>query len=461
MKKRTFRRPIYWMFSASVFLLLAGLVSGVLFLQSKSSAFAVSAYHHNRPFALQLAHPQYWYGGLAAVGMQLPCQSPTAAARCYTPQQIQTAYDISSLHAAGITGKGHTIVIVDAFQSPTLRHDLRMFDHVFGLGDPVLRIFAPDGLVPFNVQDPVQVSWAAEITLDVEWAHAIAPGAAIDVVLANPTRDPKANTLSGFLMNIARATAFAVNNNLGDVISQSFGGNEACATPQSLQAQHRIFLAAAAKRITLLAASGDRGAAQIDCTFSTFVKGVSTPASDPLVTAVGGTTLKANATTGAYGGEAAWNGSGGGFSTVFARPTFQQGVSGILGNRRGVPDVAYNGDPRSGVLVIWSSSGKGKNLAVVFGGTSAGSPQWAGITVLLNQVLGKRVGFLNNMLYRIGKSALATHAFHDVTTGTNTFIGRNAQQALVTVSGFSAHTGWDATTGWGSPDVAHLIKLVA
>ncbi len=456
MEKRKYQHHLYWMLSLFVVVALVGLGGSILYLQTKSLAHASPAGHN---FTLDMAHPQYWSGGAAAVGMNLGCQSPAAAARCYTPQQIQNAYHVTPLLTAGITGAGHTIVIVDAFQSPTIRHDLQMFDRVFGLKDPTLRVLAPDGLARFNQKDPVQVSWAAEITLDVEWAHAIAPGAAIDLVLSNPAKDPGANTLSGFLLNLLRATSFAVNNNLGDVISQSFGGNEACMSMQALQAQHRVFQAAVAKHITLLAASGDRGAAQVNCAFTTFTRNVSAPASDPLVTAVGGTTLNANATTGAYIGETAWVGSGGGFSTVFPRPAFQQGVRGI-GSQRGVPDIAYDADPRSGVLVVWSSSGQGNDLAVVFGGTSAGSPQWAGMTVLLNQMMGKRIGFLNGALYRLGKSALNAQSLHDITMGMNNFVGKDANGLAVAVRGFDAGKGWDPVTGWGTPNVAGLVMLL-
>jgi subtilase family serine protease len=289
----------------------------------------------------------------------------------------------------------------------------------------------------------------------VEWAHAIAPGASINLVLANPLR---AQTLSDFLLSMLRATAFAVQNNLGDVISQSFGGNEACVSPQILQLQHKVFAAAIDKHMTLLAASGDRGAAQINCAFTGFVKGVSTPASDPLVTAVGGTTLNASPATGTYVGETAWVGSGGGMSTIFARPLFQQGIAGIVGNHRGLPDIAYDGDPRSGVLVVWSSSGQGKNLAFAFGGTSIGSPQWAGITVLLNQAMGKRIGFLNGALYQLGKGPASP--LHDIVNGTNTFMGKVTSGVLVIIKGFTAAKGWDPVTGWGTPDAANLVHLL-
>src|SRR5262245_21617877 len=106
----------------------------------------------------------------------------THPARCYAPDQIRAAYRVQPLLDAGITGSGRTIVLVDAFQSPTIQHDLATFDSLFGLPDPVLNIVAPDGLTPFDQNDPTQVAWAAEITLDVEWSHVIAPRATIFLV---------------------------------------------------------------------------------------------------------------------------------------------------------------------------------------------------------------------------------------------------------------------------------------
>src|SRR5262249_44403692 len=139
-----------------------------------------------------------------------------ATNRCYSPQQIRTAYDIQPLLDQDIDGTGHTIVIVDAFQSPTIQHDLALFDSTFGLPDPTFNINAPDGLTPFDPNDGNQVGWSAEISLDVEWAHAVAPGATIDLVLA------KSNEYA----DILSVTKYAVDHNLGDVISQSFGEAE-------------------------------------------------------------------------------------------------------------------------------------------------------------------------------------------------------------------------------------------
>ncbi|MDQ2887075.1 MAG: S53 family peptidase [Chloroflexota bacterium] len=452
--KHAHKQRLYYAVPLIIMLTIVLLAGTFFYLQNVTKTSAHAAQNN---FALRLTRPVYWMAGQATMGMQLVCQNANAQGRCYTPQQIQNAYNITPLYKSRTTGVGHTIVLIDAFQSPTLRHDLALFDRIFGLKDPKLQIFAPDGLVPFNPKDAAQVGWAGEITLDVEWAHAVAPGANIALVLANPLK-VQSNTFSGFLLNILRATQFAVKNNLGDVISQSFGGNENCATPEVLQIQHQVFAAATAKKISLVASSGDMGAAQINCASTSFVKAVSTPASDPLVTAVGGTTLTANAANGEYMHETAWVGSGGGFSAVFPRPNFQGNAQ--TSKQRALPDVASVADPRTGVVVVWSSSGMGANLAAVFGGTSVGAPQWAGITVLTNERMGARIGFLNGALYRLGASAQAAKAFHDIVQGNNNFAGKDANGATVDVKGFHAAQGWDPVTGLGSPNVAELARLL-
>ena len=430
---------------------LLSLVGSMLFFQSGVAHAAVgSRVNTIRPSAVYVNEGETAAGKPA--GIRFKCQAGNAPVRCYNPQQIRRAYAIQSVLDAGIAGEGQTIVIIDGFQSPTIAHDLALFDSVFGLPDPTLNIIAPDGLTPFNPNDPAQVGWSGEITLDVEWSHVVAPDATIDLVLAKSGNDP----------DILSATKFAVEKNLGGVISQSFGEGEACADPNLLQAEHQVFKEATAEHITLLASSGDQGAAQPTCDGSSFFLSTSTPASDPLVTGVGGTHLAANPQTGAYIGETAWNdsfgASGGGFSTLYARPNFQEDV--VQRKQRGVPDVAYNGDVNGGVLVVWSSSGSGPNGVFIFGGTSAGSPQWAGIIALSEQVAGHRLGFINKALYRIGESAAYSRAFHDIVIGNNTFSGTDASGKTVTILGFNTSQGWDPVTGWGSPNVARLIPLL-
>jgi subtilase family serine protease len=445
---QNFRRQITIM---AVGIALLSLVGGVLIFQTGVTHTAMaSKVNTAKPSALYVREGEIAAG--KPTHFRFKCQAGNAPVRCYNPQQIRNAYNIQSVLDAGITGQGRTLVIIDAFQSPTIVHDLATFNAVFGLPKSTFNIIAPDGLTPFNPKDPTQVGWAAEITLDVEWSHVVAPDATIDLVLAKSGNDP----------DILSATKFAIENNLGSVISQSFGEGEICADRNLLREEHQVFKEATAKHITLFASSGDSGAAQPTCDGSSFFLSASTPASDPLVTGVGGTHLAADPQTGAYLGETAWNdsfgGSGGGFSVIYPRPDFQADV--VQRQQRGVPDVAYNGDVNGGVLVVWSSSGAGQDKIFIFGGTSAGSPQWAGIIALGNQLAGRRLGFLNKAIYRIGESSSYTRAFHDIVIGNNTFTGAGANGKTVTILGFTTRRGWDPVTGWGSPNVARLLPLL-
>ncbi len=442
--------------SIVAFVTLLSIVLGMLTFQGAAAARAVSL----RPGVHPNAIPLLAYAKRVTPGsaLQLACQSSTSPPLCFGPQQIQEAYNIQSLLDKGVNGQGRTIVIIDAFQSPTIRHDLHEFDQVFGLNNPVLNIIAPDGLTPFNPNDPQQVDSAFEISLDVEWAHAIAPRATIDLVLAPGLS----------FTDILSVIQFAVKHNLGSVISMSFGAPETCVPSGILQAEHQAFEEATQKHITLLASAGDSGAAEALCANGVEVApgpGVEYPASDPLVTAVGGTSLIADTTTGKYISETTWNdqtipprATGGGFSLVFPRPEYQENVPGIT-TSRGLPDVAYNADPNTGVIIVCSSCGAGPDAAFPEGGTSAGAPQWAGIVALAVQFAGRRLGFLNDAIYQIGESSAYSRNFQDITTGNNTvFIPFNGQ--LVQVQGFNAGTGWDAVTGWGTPDVDELVPLL-
>jgi subtilase family serine protease len=380
------------------------------------------------------------------------CQSAAAPVVCYGPDQIRAAYNIQPVLDRGITGRGRTIVIIDGFQSPTIREDLALFDQAFHLPDPVLTIKTPDGLTPFDETNLLQLGWAREISVDVEWAHAIAPGAAITLVLAK----------SGDDADILSATRYAVRHNLGDVISQSFGEAEMCANKERLEAQHELFREATAKGMTLLAASGDIGAAQPTCDGTGFVKSASTPASDPFVTGVGGTRLLADPVSGAYSSESGWadpsGASGGGFSTLFRRPGFQAPFNADR-KARGVPDVAITASRFGGMLAAWGSSPKGPGQFALFSGTSAGTPLWAGIVALADQQHGHRLGSINSSLYHVAKSKSYTRAFHDITTGNNS-VGP-AQHVDPPVQGFAAAPGWDAVTGLGTPNVANLLPLIS
>jgi len=311
--------------------------------------------------------------------------------------------------------------------------------------------------------------WASEISLDVLWAHAIAPGANITLVLAKSNSDS----------DILSATKYAVDHNLGEVISQSFGENESCIDPALLAQQHQLFADATLKNITLLASTGDDGAAQGTCDGSSFVRAASNPASDPLVTAVGGTELHAarycltvtnppcdpanNPAPGTYQGEIAWNefnssSTGGGFSVIYDEPSYQKAaIAG--GKQRGVPDVSYSAAILHGALTYLDIPGIPAGF-YLFGGTSVGSPQWAAIMAIAGQKSGYSLGFINKALYHIGQvPSQYSAALFDVTSGNNSVIEN------VIIQGFSAGTGWDPTTGLGSPKadqlISYLIQYVA
>jgi subtilase family serine protease len=416
------------------------------------------------------------------------CQVGQSTAVCYDPFQIRHAYNIDNLINAGITGKGKTIVIVDAFQSPNIVAEQNVFNTFYGLPslnglggapDPNFGTFtqvAPDGLTPFDPTDDNMLGWAEEITLDVLWAHAVAPGANIVLVLAKSNNDT----------DILSATQYAVDHNLGNVISQSFGENESCVDSDLLKAQHKIFVKATLKHITLLASSGDEGAAQQTCDGLSWERAASSPASDPLVTAVGGTELRAagyclpqlgcdpatNPAPGTYQSEVAWNepdleiATGGGFSVLYRTPLYQLlSVPGkIRGKERGVPDVGYSAAVEHGVLTYLDIPGIPAGF-YLFGGTSAGSPQWAGIVALADQKAGRGLGFINAALYLFSlfPSSYNT-SFHDILSGNNSVVEQDVNSVDVPVQGFNADPNWDATTGLGSPKadqiVAFLTKFV-
>jgi subtilase family serine protease len=392
-------------------------------------------------------------GQLHGADAVFECQTTTPA-QCYGPEQIRHAYGIDKLAKKGLNGRGTTIVIVDAFQSPTIRHDLANFDEAFGLPNPKLNVIAPQGLTPFDPTDDNQVGWSAEISLDVEWAHAVAPKATIDLVLAKSNDDA----------DIARALRYVAARGLGNVVSQSYGEAEQCSTVP-LAAEHRIFADMESHGTTVLASAGDEGAAEPSCDNSSWVKAASTPASDPLVTGIGGTTLYADGLTGAYQSETVWNepeyavAGGSGFSTVFAEPRFQRKVQHT--GRRSVPDVSYNASVNEGVLVAWSASGEGEDLFFSFGGTSSGSPQWAGLVALANQAAHHRLGDLNPGLYALGTSSAYHRLFHDITKGNTSVTEQDAAGGDVVIRGSAAHSGWDAATGFGSPKADRLVPALA
>jgi subtilase family serine protease len=375
------------------------------------------------------------------------CQEPGAEFECYGPRQIRAAYGFNALLREGKDGSGQTIVIIDAFQDPTLSSDLSSFDSAFNLAaPPSFEVVAPFGLTPFEPANPNQVGWSGEIALDVEWAHAIAPGAKLILALA-PSNS------NGDMVSTER---YVIEHNLGDVVSMSFGETEGCTAPTLQEEEHNLFKTAVNQGMTLVSGTGDWGAAQFTCEETGFLSSpaVATPSSDPNVTAVGGTRLVARLTSGRYESESVWNESeteegagGGGFSSLYAAPKYQRGVSGIS-SQRGVPDITYDAAAHGGLVVAWGSRGTPGEFWI-FSGTSEGTPQWAALTAIADQVAGRRLGNINPALYQIGQRSLARYALHDITVGNNSYAG---------VTGYAAGPGWDAASGWGSPKASRLVK---
>jgi subtilase family serine protease len=384
----------------------------------------------------------------ASAGFLFSCQEPGAAVNCYTPPELATAYDIPSK----LTGAGQTIVIIDAFGDPTLTQDLGVEDSTFGLPAANVSVIYPDGQPAFDPTNADEVNWTGEIALDVESSHAIAPAAKIDLVIAKSDQDA----------DILSALKYTVTHRLGSVLSQSFGEAESCEAPSIVAADHVLFAAAEAQGMTVFASSGDDGAAQPSCDGSSFIQSSSLPAGDPLVTGVGATSLTASQPDGVYQSETAWNdafgSSGGGYSKMFARPAYQAGF--VHSGGRGVPDVSYSGDVNNGLLIAWSQANPA-NVGdfVLAGGTSAGSPQWAAIIALADQADHHRLGFLNGDLYSLARSRYS-YVFHDVTSGNNTVSLADANGNPVNIAGFPSTKGWDAVTGLGTPDVAHLLQFL-
>lgn len=399
---------------------------------------------------------------LVEVGAQPPTDAQCRAAfdfPCYSPQEIRQAYGVNSLLARGDDGAGQTIVIFDSYGSPTIASDLASFDAGYGLpAPPSFTILSPLGTVPFDPSAiPDQIGWAAETTLDVEWSHAMAPDASI-VLMTSPVDEtqgvqgmPQFNELENY----------ALDHHLGQVFSQSWGTTEntlfTSAGEQVLSDFESTYARAAAMGVTVLASAGDSGTANPDVDGNIYpFPTVNFPASSPLATAVGGTSLYAD-TSGNYQSETVWNSDGGagggGISQQFAEPLYQrllpESDQAQLAGMRGLPDIAWNADPNTPVLVYLSFFGPSAAGYYSIGGTSEGSPSLAGAVADIDQLAGHPVGLLNPYLYVLGTLGIG---FHDVTVGNN---------ALDGIPGYSATPGWDLASGWGSPDLGQLFGDIA
>jgi len=487
----------------------AGVATAALGLTALS-AVAVATAHGSAAASVPLFHPNVSDYVQVSTSETPPTQAQcnSAGRRCFTPQAVRASYNINPLYEQGYNGHGMTIAIVDSYGSDTMAHDLHVYDQAFGLppmcgeegvncapGMPTFSQLHLQGSpatkgMPGTSSSPGQEdksAWALEVALDVETAHSIAPGANILLVTT-----PTAETLGvqGFptMMN---AEQYVVDHHLANVISQSFAsGEDAFGSAQSLQNLRHAFISAAQNGVTVLGSSGDSGS-------STASKqpvgqggatnpnpGVEWPASDPLVTGVGGTYLCTDATNttsrvldnvsppvncqNQNQEEVAWIDAGGGFSHVFSRPSYQDvlpaGSTPIPASARGVPDIGLQASSRTGSLVYLSLPPDGLGGLKCgsapcstgwydIGGTSLSCPQWAGLVAIADQINGGGLGLINPALYKVAANPSEYAAdYYDVTTGNNT--------ADPNVPGYPATTGWDPITGLGTPNAAALLPAL-
>jgi subtilase family serine protease len=398
---------------------------------------------------------------------------------CYQPAQIQTAYNEQPLFSDGITGKGETIVIVDSFGSPTIKADLATYDATFNLpAPPSFTIIQPAGKVPAWEANNANgdLNWGGETTLDVEWAHTIAPGASI-VLVETPVAETEGT--AGF-PQIVKAENYAINHHLGQVISQSFGATEPTfPSTASIYALRSAYFNALRNHVTVLAATGDGGATDYSNTAGTLYythPAIDWPSSDPLVTAVGGTQLSLLADGSRTQADRVWDdsvnyalnnaffgtpgpqalGTGGGESTVFSRPWYQDSVANVVGDQRGVPDIAMSGACSGLVNTYQSFPGQTAGWYVDCG-TSEATPMFAGIVALADQEAGHSLGLINPALYTL--SAEHAPGIVDVTSGNNTV--SFLQPTLVTVQGYHAEPGYDMASGVGTVNAALFVPELA
>jgi subtilase family serine protease len=432
---------------------------------------------------------------------------------CYTPQELKLAYN----YPTSLDGSGQTIVIVDAFGYPEMQSDLNTFDARFGLPNTNIQIVCQGGVCPvFNPNDPDQITWSQEISEDVQTVHSLAPGAHIVFYTATSDDDLTLEraSLAAIVafphsiisqswgdpeLDMLQGTCFLATDNPAGVCSPSYV-REVLATGET------AYILAALEGTTVFASAGDWGADNSGicyafpppCGFTSAAPDY--PSSSPFVTAVGGTmgnpyydgTVAPSCGTASvcslgllkfentpacqlnnliptgpvacipvgYGGEQVWNepqyglATGGAPSLLFGTPHYQ---AGLRLHARTTPDVAANAAASGGGYNYWSA------IPAYAGwydsdGTSFGSPMWSTIAALADQYAAEHhrgtIGFINPALYEIGENpALYALAFHDITLGNNAVAGSSV--------GFEAGVGWDDASGWGTPDVANLIPLLA
>ncbi|HEV2347914.1 MAG TPA: S53 family peptidase [Actinocrinis sp.] len=401
-----------------------------------------------------------------AVPSPLPtsqCETQLGRA-CYSPQQLIAAYGLDALYARGITGAGRTVVIADSLGCPTVQHDLDVASAQWGIPSTTVHIVQLAGQVPpYDATDPNFPGWCGEVDLDVQTIHEFAPGARI---ILSETPVPETEGVTGFpeIMNALKKLA---DSNTGDVVTMSFGATEntfpgfAQGDYSSLLDLRYAFKDLSAHGTTLVAGSGDTGSAGIadDGVSLLPTPAVIWPGSDTDVTSAGGSQLFLDDAGNRLSPDAVWNdawgAAGGGKSTVFPRPKYQNAVSSVVGSQRGVPDISWSSAVDGGRWIYTSFAGNATGWHI-YGGTSASSPQFAALVALADQLAGHRLGNVNNALYclysRYGYGARS--GLVDITSGNNTLAGSG-------VAGNTAEPGYDLASGLGTGNAQLVYALAA
>ncbi len=364
-------------------------------------------------------------GGSTGSGGTVGVTNPTPSSASLTPSEIASAYGIST---SATSGAGETIAIVIAQNDPNIQADLAAFDKYYGLPTASLTVEnQTGGTTNLPATDP---GWSLEASMDVEWAHDAAPGAKLILVEAN-----SANTSD--LMTAVQTAAAQAN-----VVSMSWGGSEF----QGETAYDGTFNNPKLD-VTFVAAAGDSGGST----------GAEWPAASPYVLSVGGTTLTlgsletAWSATGSF--RTGYSGGGGGASVYESAPSYQSGIMTGAGTKRATPDVSADANPNTGLAVYDSVPGEGQTGFFQVGGTSAGTPIWAGIVAdadAARAAVGKTALTSTQtltLLYGLAKSSSYSSDFHDVTSG-STFVA-------------NATKGYDMATGLGTPIANNIIAAAA
>jgi subtilase family serine protease len=359
---------------------------------------------------------------------------------------------------------GTTVVVLAGKSPATLGSDLRAFDQAFHL--PALK-FSVVSLGGPNDRFESGARGEIEVTLDTEAVHTIAPGASIVVLVVPLTTDPSS------LAPQATAVRYAAAHHLGQIVTTSLGNlGEAALGTATIANLHQDFQYAAVQHLSVIDASGDFGTSSRmtlsvngpGCCFTVPMRGY--PASDPLVTAVGATRLHLDASGKRISPDTVANdpgvASGGGLSTVFDRPSYQDSLASVVGNHRGGPDISMNGDIDSGFELYGSAVTQNRSLGQGWGsvgGTSESAPLFAGIAAIADQAAGRPLGPLNPYLYRAYQ--LPGHGgIVPVTSGNNTVAIESSNGTPVAVPGYAATDGFNLATGLGTVDAAKLVMAL-